>query len=248
MPPCRWPLGPFVDPFLSFLDLVLPRTCAGCGLADGPLCPACGAALAGAPSPAWPRPAPPGLPRPWTVARYEGPARAAIVAYKDRGRWSLADPLGAALARAIGAAAGAGSRVTVVPVPSRPRQARRRGRDHVAALAEAAANALGRAGVAVTVLDVLRHARRVQDQTGLAADERLANLAGAFAVPRAAERAVVGRRLLVVDDVVTTGATLAEAGRALRAAGADVAEAATVAATPRSGARNHPLHNPAVAS
>ncbi|WP_369688378.1 ComF family protein [Actinomadura macra] len=86
----------------------------------------------------------------------------------------------------------------------------------------------------MTRADALRHTRRVSDQAGLTVSERAANLAGALeAVPRAK---VAGRRVVLVDDVITTGATLAEAARALRAADAEVIGAATLAATQRRGA------------
>jgi predicted amidophosphoribosyltransferase len=92
----------------------------------------------------------------------------------------------------------------------------------------------------VRCLDVLRQTRRVADQSTLTATERLANLAGALTASRPAS--VRGRRLLIVDDVITTGATLAEAARALRAAGADVLAVAVVAATIRDRDHLHPLH------
>lgn len=79
----------------------------------------------------------------------------------------------------------------------------------------------------------LRHARRVDDQARLDSAARAANLAGAFAV-RAGDAAYLrGRPVLLVDDVVTTGATLAEGARAARAVGAHVLGAAVVAATSR---------------
>jgi predicted amidophosphoribosyltransferase len=88
-------------------------------------------------------------------------------------------------------------------------------------------------GLVVAVTPVLRLGRGVADQAGLSAHQRAANLAGALRVPRRLEPLVRGRAVLVVDDVVTTGATLAEAARALSAAGGDVLAAAVVAATAR---------------
>lgn len=91
--------------------------------------------------------------------------------------------------------------------------------------------ALRATGVPVTCVPVLRHRRRVADQAGLGAAARSANLAGALQA--IAPWRVQGRRVVVVDDVITSGATLAEAARTLQAAGARVTAAATVAATPR---------------
>lgn len=98
-------------------------------------------------------------------------------------------------------------------------------------MAMAAAGGLLRAGVRVDCARLLTQVRRVADQAGLPGAERAANLAGALRVSRPA--AVLRRRVVVVDDVITTGASLAEAARALEEAGAQVLAAATVAATPR---------------
>jgi predicted amidophosphoribosyltransferase len=212
------------------LDLVLPQRCAGCGGASGLVCAACGALLGGPARVCRPRPAPPGLPSPWAVAPYAGAVRQMIVAHKERGLAGLARPLGAALARAVLAAAGdAGAPVLLVPVPSSRASVRRRGQDPTLRIAQAAAREVARHGEPVSCVRVLGHRRRVADQAGLTAVGRAANLAGALR----AGRGLLGARVIVVDDVVTTGATLAEAARALRAAGAEVAAAAVVAATAR---------------
>ncbi|MDA0567274.1 ComF family protein, partial [Streptomonospora sp. S1-112] len=122
--------------------------------------------------------------------------------------------------------------VLLVPVPARPGALRRRGYDPVALLLRAAARApVARAH---RVAPLLAHRRRVADQVGLDSRGRRANLTGALAV-RAGPSAAPGRAgarahpgdlrgavVVVVDDVLTTGATLAEASRALRAAGARV--------------------------
>jgi predicted amidophosphoribosyltransferase len=203
----------------DLLDLVLPRDCAGCSAPGRTLCARCAQALAGGPVQARPTPAPPGLPPLVAAAAYDGVVRSLLLAHKERGRLALAAPLGRALA---GAAARHGRDALLVPVPSSPAAVRARGHDHARRLAAAAARRLG-----TRALPVLVHARGVEDQSGLDAAARAANLAGALQ----ARRRLDGLVVVVVDDVVTTGATLAEAARALRAAGAEVRGAAVVAAT-----------------
>ncbi len=221
----------------DLLDLVLPETCAGCGIASGLLCPECRTALAAPARVRWPDPVPAGLPTPWSVAAYDGPVRAAVVAAKEHGRTRLAGPLGEALARAVLAAAGrdgaAGAGLLLVPAPSRRAAVRARGHDPTLRMARRAASALRSSGLLVTVAPVLRAASRVLDQAGLDAASRAANLAGSLSVPGRLVALVAGRPVVIVDDVVTTGATLTEAARALRAAGAEVVAAASVAATSR---------------
>jgi predicted amidophosphoribosyltransferase len=222
----------------DLLELVLPESCAGCGAGHGLLCGDCAAQLTAAARPAWPSPAPAGLPPPWAVAAYEGAVRAVIVAHKESGRTGLAGPLGSGLARgalaagteATGAVAGPAP-LLLVPVPSARAATLRRGLDPTRRIADAAVAVLRREGVRARRLCALAQARRVADQSSLSAVERIDNLVEALAVTEPA--AVRGRRVIVVDDVITTGATLAEAGRALRAAGAEVIGAAVVAATRR---------------
>jgi len=223
----RWP-----GALLDVLDLLLPERCAGCAGVPRLLCDGCRALLGGGPWPAVPSPRPAGLPGSWAVAPYEGAVRAVIVAHKESGRTGLARPLGAALARGVLAAGGGmGGEMLVVPVPSPRPAARRRGHDPTLRIATGAIGALRARGVPVRRVAALAHARRVADQAGLQMAGRAANLAGALYVARPGE--VAGRRVVLVDDVITTGSTLAEAARALRAAGAEVPAAAVIAATPR---------------
>ncbi|MBP2706016.1 ComF family protein [Microbispora sp. RL4-1S] len=218
----------------ALLDLILPPRCAGCGEPGSPACRACAGALLRDPAPRPPSPPPPGLPECWSAATYEGAARRMILAYKERGRTALAGVLAAALAEtALAALGGRAGPVALVPVPSAQAATRRRGHDPVRAVAAAAVRRLRERGRTATLAPVLRPERRVADQAGLGSAERAANLSGAYGtVPRLPGLAG-GPLVVLVDDVVTTGATLAEAARALRSAGAGVALAATVAATAR---------------
>jgi predicted amidophosphoribosyltransferase len=172
------------------------------------------------------------------VADYDGGVRAAILAHKEDGRLALARPLGDALARAGAAAIDVGMHLShplvyLVPVPSRRAAVRARGHDSTLRLARRAAATMRRTGVDVEVLPVVRVVRRLADQAGLDAVERAANLDGALAIPAHLARLVRGREVLVVDDVITTGVSIAEAARALRVAGGEVVGAAVVAATRR---------------
>jgi predicted amidophosphoribosyltransferase len=215
-------------------DLVLPAGCPGCGAAGrSVVCPACAAAL-GPPRRVAPRP---GAPPTYAMADWADPVRALVLAHKEHGRTGLARPLGVALAEVVLAALGewateADARpVALVPVPSRPGVTRRRGHDPLRRTARAAVSALRAAGVPAELVPALRHTRRVLDQAGLSASARAGNLRGAMAVrPR---RLPHGARVIVVDDVVTTGATLAEAARALRNEGVDVRAAGVLAVTRR---------------
>lgn len=217
----------------AFLDLVLPATCAGCQRPSGIACHACLAPLVAAPRPAWPRPSPPGLPPPFAVAPYDGSVRRLLLAFKEEGAVGLRAPLGRALATAVVAAIGAVDVVRLVPVPSSSRARRERGEDVVRALADAAARDLRRIGLDAATVAALRHNRRVRDSAGLTSAERAANLADAFVARPRRVAAVGGRPVVLVDDLVTTGATLAECAAALRRQGVDVLACATVAATQR---------------
>jgi predicted amidophosphoribosyltransferase len=205
------------------LDLVLPADCAGCGGPEPPWCRWCRRHLGARSSPHLP-----GGPRVLAVGRYHGPLRAALLRYKERGRRDLARPLAALLAGPLHELAppgppGAPALTWLVPAPSRPAAARARGGDHVLRLCRA----LSAQRSDLRVAHPLRLDRRVRDSVGLDAGQRAANLRGRVRVARA-RLPPAGDRLVIVDDVLTTGATLRECRSALAREGVPAGSAVVV--------------------
>ena len=169
---------------------------------------------------------------------YGGPVRHAVLAHKERGRLALARPLGDALSAAVSvwldppARGGAATNLqaALVPAPSSPGAVRRRGQDPLLRIARRACVTLRRAGFDCTLVPALRHRRRVSDQSGLGLVARQANLRGSMTIRMGAEALLAGRRVIIVDDVVTTGATIGELARVLRATGRVPTGAAVIAA------------------
>lgn len=196
--------------------LLAPVDCAGCESPDRALCGSCRRALV---ADVTARQGPVGV-RVHTALRYEGVVRRVILQLKEQGRTDAAAALSAPLAAAIAAALDAAPAAALVPIPSSRAAYRRRGYDPVTLL-------LRSSGLRPERL--LARGRRTGIQKALGVEERAVNLRGAFV----AVRHLTGRRVILVDDVLTSGATLAEATRAVRAAGGEVCGAATLAYTPR---------------
>jgi predicted amidophosphoribosyltransferase len=205
------------------LDLVVPQQCAGCGATGRVWCAGCAQVCLSAP----PRHVP--APVPCRAAcEHHGPAGRAVVAFKDEQVRRLSRPLAQLLARAAAEALAdaqvpRGVPVWVVPVPSRRSAVRIRGADHSAVLAGRAAHFLRASGIPAHRCPALAHVRASRDQVGLTRAERTANVTGSL---RALD--LPPGVIMLVDDVTTTGATVAEAVRALGASGRRVSCAATV--------------------
>lgn len=197
------------------LELVFPARCAGCGERSGPCCSRCRRAFA---APRQEHPALlPAVPA-YALARYRGVARELVLAYKERGRRDLAEPLGEELAAVLEQLPGArpdhDGTWWLVPAPSRTSAARVRGGSHTHALASECSRRLAATGCSVAVAPALRMLRGTRDTARLERSQRARNLAGRIEIvpdglpPR-------GVPVVLLDDVLTTGATAAACAGAL---------------------------------
>ena len=224
----------------AWLDLVHGGCCVGCGLRGRSLCRGCRGSLPRHGREVAPDPTPPGLASCFAAGDYADVVRAMLLAHKERAVYGLCAPLAECLAAALVPALPTHGSVVLVPVPSSPAVVRSRGHDPVLRLARRTARAAP-SGVPLEVAQLLAQSGRALDQAGLDAAQRGRNRAGTLAV-RASLRERLARRgspvsVVVVDDVLTTGATAREAQRALEVAGVPVRAICVVAAT----RRRHPV-------
>ncbi|MCL2514789.1 MAG: ComF family protein [Microbacteriaceae bacterium] len=188
--------------------VVAPIDCAGCGAPDRGLCDGCRAELAV-----------------WHAFDYGGTARGILLAFKDMGRTDVAPALAAVLRRLVRAAAAtappaARGRVELVAIPSTRAAYRRRGYAQLRLLLARAGYREGR---------LLRIAKQTQDQSQLNTTDRFTNREDSLTVRGTG----TGRFALIVDDIVTTGATVLAADQALRNAGVEVLGVVALARTRR---------------
>ena len=210
------------------LDLILPLECGGCGAPSTRWCDACATELSvGIDEPRVVNPrVDPQVPV-FALGRYAGARRQAILALKEDGRGDLVAPLARALAVGVHRLLAWGmveTPLTIVPAPTRRSAARRRGGDPVTRMARIAGAAV--AGPPdITVVQALRMRALARDSVGLGTSARERNVAGRVLLRGKRPRTEV----VVVDDVVTTGATARESVRILQAAGLRVAAVLTIA-------------------
>ena len=203
--------------------VLFPAVCHGCGAlaVEGEWRPLlCGACGDGFPlhdaqlDVPWP------LATGMALARFEGPARRLLIELKFNGLLRAGRALGDRMGRAGGAAAILVDADLIVPVPLYWRRRWRRGHNQAAVLARALGRAHRAAGGRAVVAAALRRSRATRPQVGSDRDDRMRNVAGAFRVRRSGAEVVAGKAIVLIDDVVTTGATAAAAARALLDAGA----------------------------
>ena len=232
-PECYYPAmqttspGPLARAWTALAEALWPARCLGCGRRGPPFCPECWSALPRLRPPQCPRcarperggtpcracqRADPALSAVRAPCSYTGAVRQAVRRLKYHQERHLAEPLAMLLIEALRARPLAVD--AIVPVPLDRERAHARGYNQAALLAAPAAAAL----TLPVAADALQRTRATRSQVGLSARARRANVRGAFACTDAS--AVAGRRVLLVDDVMTTGATLEACASALMAAGA----------------------------
>jgi len=221
--------------FDAIADLVLSRACIGCDRLGPVMCPEC-----------WDRAVDVRTHRgrgagsvPIIVGTtYGALVRDAVTALKDRGLLAMAEPIGGWLAVAVASAVPTASAIDLIPIPAHRASVAARGLDTLDRITRHAAEILREGGRSVHITPRLRRGIERGRQVGRDAEARRRSVAGTFCIRR--DRWPRADHLVVVDDVVTTGATVREALRVLREAGIDVAAAAAACGTRRSGQSGEP--------
>lgn len=215
----------------ALADVVFPPICAGCGAWGAALCPGCRAALAWVPAGQTLLDLgqlADGLDDFQAALWFQGPTQKALHRLKYRHDVGLAETLGGLVARRLDDLARRLGPAVVVPVPLSPERLRERGYNQAGLLARAVAERWGLACKPAALARI----RSTHSQVGLSRRDRQQNVKGAFV---AAPRLVGDRPILLVDDTCTTGATLHDCARALKAAGARRVSGLAIAQAPLRG-------------
>lgn len=199
------------------IELLLPKHCAGCGAAGNTLCDACRRRLQAPPQRIFTRVDP--LVPLWAFGTYAGVHRSVVLGMKERGRHDVPRFLGAVVRAGLEHLAARGElpdpeSIQLVPAPTRRKSARLRGGDPVTLVARASG---------LPVCCCVEHSSSVRDSVGLDASARRHNLAGGVVRTGTPTAPVV-----IVDDVVTTGATISATAAVLLAANVQVVGAVAV--------------------
>ncbi|WP_055427049.1 ComF family protein [Bifidobacterium aesculapii] len=212
-------------------NLILPRGCAGCDAPDEVLCPSC-AALFACVVPFTP---PADGIASYACSVYKGATRRVILAWKDHADAECDRALSGAmrvLASQVTRTVTGGAMMVVVPAPSSARSARRRGRRHLMPVARSLAAWYRSMGVRARAVDALsvHAAGKAVETMGRAG--RVARVTGSHINVRDAA-SVRGCDVILIDDIVTTGATMRACVTSLEAAGGRVAACLALASTPK---------------
>jgi ComF family protein len=212
----------------NVLDLLLPPSCPGCGREGAAICDRCRAHMArrveeppGSPI-GLPSHLPAGIVQLEWCSAFNGPARASVHALKYDGELRLVGPLAELMAARWRNASIGGE--MLVPVPVHAERRRQRGFDQAELLARAIAERLG-----LPALNALERVGRTAAQHQLGRRARQSNVGGAFAVAERHRDVVWGKWVVLIDDVITTGSTLAGCAGALYEAGSLAVSALTLA-------------------
>ena len=209
------------------LDLIYPKRCPGCHLPSASICELCKSFWQKPPISITLRKSQDSDLLVVSVAQYRNEVRAILLAYKEDGEREAGKVLTEALLQARHGISNH-SVCAFVPIPSNPKSVRRRGRDFMLDLCNQVAIQSGD-----QVLSIIKVNRDVQDQSKLSEKERSQNLVGAFDCTPKNLKLLAKFPIILVDDLLTTGATLREAQRALRQRGVIPIGAITAAHTAR---------------
>ena len=214
--------------FLALKELIYPTTCAGCNLIGIQICNTCGENWLAAPKLNFI-----GKHKLYFVADYNPQSARIILSAKENTNKFCIDLLASAIARSIASALPVSiwaQQIKITTVPSSPAAIRRRGRDHVSELADQVVKLLAKENIFATYIPILYLAKNIRDQSTLNSSQRAQNLSGAFSIKNCE---IPKGDIYLIDDLVTTGASIQEGVRALSNAKISITAVITACAVGR---------------